>query len=143
LLRCVATRGDLRDELVDQPGSLGVPGLVLLETVDNEAGNQPIREKGGRDPDVDRVGGDLVVQDRDREMKRQVSKDVSFYAICEIITLRLGWAHSLPIKSRGRVVQDREGDRGSELGQDPQGNQSEDKVVVVVESESPHSVKGL
>jgi hypothetical protein len=72
-----------------------------------------------------------------------VSKDVSFYAICEMITPKLGWAHSLPIKSRGGVMQDREGDRVPELGQDPQGNQSEDEVVVVVQSESPHSVESL
>lgn len=59
------TGSNLRDELVDQPRSLGVPGLVLLETVDDEPGDQPIREKGGRDPDVDRSAGNLGVRFRD------------------------------------------------------------------------------
>lgn len=46
-IECLGKTGsNLRDELVDQPGSLGVPGLVLLETVDDGAGNKPVREKG-------------------------------------------------------------------------------------------------
>ena len=39
-------KDDSRHELVDQARSLAVRRLVLLETVDDGAGNEPVREKG-------------------------------------------------------------------------------------------------